>query len=98
MEQVKEAKKGCHMYMSVSDGGRLGNQMSQYATLIGQAHRLGFKPVISRAMQVRLGALFPYMTVVSDIQTKYVVELIASYLHNLCLFGCFSLHFVCLLS
>ena len=45
--------------MTVFDGGRLGNKMTQYATLLAHASRLGAKPVISSIMKNDLSKHFP---------------------------------------
>ena len=58
------------MYLTVGWGGRLGNQMTQYISLLGQAWRLGFKPVIHDKMGKQLAALFPYISTVSASRTK----------------------------
>ena len=37
--------------MTIFDGGRLGNKMGEYATLLAHSKRLGFEPVITPAMK-----------------------------------------------
>ena len=49
-----EANCSIEAYLTVNDGGRLGNQMSQYATLFAHAKRLGLKPFISDKMKSNL--------------------------------------------
>ena len=49
--------------MSVSDGGRFGNQLNQYWSLVFQAQRLGYKPVVSKAMKNYLGEVFQPVSV-----------------------------------
>ena len=46
-------------YLTVFDGGRLGNKMTQYATLLAHASRLGAKAVISKVMKDELSKHFP---------------------------------------
>ena len=46
-------------YLTVYDGGRLGNKMSQYATLLAHASRLGVPSVISNVMKNELVKHFP---------------------------------------
>ena len=45
--------------LTVHDGGRLGNKMSQYATLLAHANRLGAQPVISTNLDEDLRKHFP---------------------------------------
>ena len=46
-------------YLSVFDGGRLGNKMTQYATLLAHASRIGVGAVISSTMAKELKTHFP---------------------------------------
>ena len=46
-------------YLTVYDGGRLGNKMSQYSTLLAHASRLGVPAVISEVMMKDLIQHFP---------------------------------------
>ena len=45
--------------MTVFDGGRLANKMSEYATLMAYANKLGAEPVISSKMNEDLRRHFP---------------------------------------
>ena len=45
-------------YLTVYDGGRLGNKMSQYATLYAHASRLGVPALISQVMNDDLAKHF----------------------------------------
>ena len=51
-------------YLTVFDGGRLGNKMTQYATLLAHASRLGAKPVISSIMKNDLSKHFPQIRLI----------------------------------
>ena len=68
-EKAKSAED-CSNYMTIHDGGRIGNQMCQYVSLLGIAARLGFRPVISETMRTKLGQLFPYVSTISINKTK----------------------------
>ena len=46
-------------YLTVFDGGRLGNKMTQYATLLAHASRLGVPAIISEKMKKDLIQHFP---------------------------------------
>jgi len=60
-EEENEESEDCPSagYLTVFDGGRLGNQMSQYATLFAHANRFGVPAVISSKMKDKLSAHFP---------------------------------------
>ncbi len=45
-------------YLTVFDGGQTGNQMTQYATLLTHANRLGVNPVEVAVIGVFLRTLF----------------------------------------
>jgi tRNA(Phe) wybutosine-synthesizing methylase Tyw3 len=55
----KLTSSSCTGYLTVFDGGRLGNKMSQYATLLAHANRLGAKAVLSSWMRKELITHFP---------------------------------------
>ena len=46
-------------------GGRLGNQMGEYATLYAQAKRLNRAPVIAEEMKKNLIGIFPNISIPS---------------------------------
>jgi len=46
-------------YLTVFDGGQTGNKMSQYATLLAHADRIGVQPVLSSQMRDDLLLHFP---------------------------------------
>jgi hypothetical protein len=48
--------------LTVHDGGRLGNLMSQYATLFASAQILGVEAVISKHMSTILAKVFPNLS------------------------------------
>ena len=60
----------CNRLMSVIRNGRLGNLMSQYATLILVAERLGFTPVVSHMMKEELSRYFNITVKTAD-ETRY---------------------------
>ena len=45
-------------FLIVDDGGRTGNDMGEYASLLAHAKRLGLKPLISRSKKMKLSAIF----------------------------------------
>merc|ERR1719273_2126465 len=49
--------------LTVGDGGRLGNLMSQYATLVGASEIINATPVISDHMRKTLAKVFPYLSI-----------------------------------
>ena len=53
-----EASCSFEAYLTVNDGGRLGNQMGEYATLFAHAKRLGLRPFITDWMKSNLKKLF----------------------------------------
>lgn len=55
----------CPGFLSVGFGGRLGNQMGEYATLYAQARRLGRTPVIAEEMKNNLAGIFPNISIPS---------------------------------
>ena len=50
-------------FLTVSDRGRLGNMMSQYATLYAYARKFNMKAVISSTMSQTLRRVFPHLTI-----------------------------------
>ena len=49
----------CQGYkMTIFDGGRLGNKMGEFATLLAQSKRLGFKPVLTPSMKKKFDQIF----------------------------------------
>jgi hypothetical protein len=50
-------------YLLVMDRGRLGNQISQYATLYAMAKIYQIPPAISTMMKSYLSQLFPYISI-----------------------------------
>ena len=48
--------------ISVADGGQLGNQLSEYASLLAASKVINATPVISEVMRKKLVAVFPYFT------------------------------------
>ena len=49
--------------ISVADGGQLGNQLSEYASLLAASKVINATPVISEVMRKKLVAVFPYFTI-----------------------------------
>lgn len=56
--------------LTVDDGGRLGNLISQYATLYGHSRRLGVKAVLSNHMSHTLGRIFPRLSIPISLQSE----------------------------
>ena len=50
-------------FLTVSDRGRLGNMMSQYATLYAFARKFNLKAVISKQMNASLRKVFPHLSI-----------------------------------
>ena len=44
--------------MTIVDGGRLGNKMGEFATLLAQSKRLGFEPVLTPSMKKTFNEIF----------------------------------------
>ena len=44
--------------MTIFDGGRLGNKMGEFATLLAQSKRLGFQPVLTPSMKKTFNKIF----------------------------------------
>ena len=44
--------------MTIFDGGRLGNNMGEFATLLAQSKRLGFEPVLTPSMKKKFNEIF----------------------------------------
>ena len=49
--------------ISVAHGGRLGNQLGEYASLLAASKVINATPVISEVMRENLLAVFPYFTI-----------------------------------
>ena len=60
----------CSSYITINTDGRLGNQMSQYMTLLHFAEKLELKPVIGTEMKKKLLPAFPYISTVSTDELK----------------------------
>ena len=60
----------CSNYITINTKGRLGNQMSQYMTLLFYAKKLDMKPVIGSEMRSKLLPLFPYISTISTDELK----------------------------
>ena len=44
--------------MTIFDGGRLGNKMGEFATLLAHSKRLGFEPVLTPSMKTKFNEIF----------------------------------------
>ena len=44
--------------MTIFDGGRLGNKMGEYATLLAHSKRLGFEPVLTPELKQKFDNVF----------------------------------------
>ena len=49
--------------ISIAHGGRLGNQLGEYASLLAASKVINATPVISEVMRKKLVAVFPYFTI-----------------------------------
>ncbi|TRY72179.1 hypothetical protein TCAL_13948, partial [Tigriopus californicus] len=56
----------CKNLVTITEGGRLGNKMSQYMTLLGLSKKFNFLPIISRDMYRTLTSIFPNLTIPSQ--------------------------------
>ena len=59
---VEHCQQPCG-FLTVSDRGRLGNMMSQYATLFAFARKFNMKAVISTTMSATLRRVFPNLSI-----------------------------------
>ena len=52
--------------MTIFDGGRLGNKMGEYATLLAHSKRLGFEPVVTPGMKANFKRIFKNISLQSS--------------------------------
>ena len=57
-DNVQRGKCSKRRFITVQDIGRLGNQMTEYASLLSHSRRLGMTPFIGSHMQEKLSAIF----------------------------------------
>ena len=60
--------------ISIADGGRLGNQLGEYASLLAASKVINATPVTSEVMRNKLFEVFPYFTIPSLKCSKTKIE------------------------